>query len=211
MLVSIFSIVLSSSYFVSSKYLNAETYPQVKGQKTEKVNPSVANKANKPSIDHKKNIEEIGEKLKEVSVNEGIRGNVKVSEEINEIIEEQEIIVQEAAEAMEVVENEPKWKVLLFGSDYKNLGVLRSALVHNTNTIRKLTQTMERVNAGDSTEAMQAQLGELTQEKERIESFIQEKETQFSLLGWVRRLLIGSTSVSVENEEVDETTGSSLE
>jgi len=140
---------------------------------------------------HKKKIIEIVDSLNEISDEEEQAGNTETSADIGEVADEEEENVDEVTEAIKAVETRSKWKTLLFGADYKNLGQLRSQLAHNTNSIRKLDKAQNEVQAAGNQEDVQAQLGELVQERERIRSVITEHEDDFGILGWVFRFLSG--------------------
>lgn len=124
-------------------------------------------------------------------------------DEIEEVIEDLEEDVDEVAEAIDAVESRPKWQTLLFGSDYKNLGQLRSHLAHNTNAIRKLTRASGEIVTDGSGDQVNTQLGELLEERERITQVIQENESSFSILGWVFRLFNGY-EVGQPDDDIDE-------
>ena len=79
-------------------------------------------------------------------------------------------------------------KTFLIGTDYKNLGALRSEMVQTRNRFEQLSKLMENVqNEGDKTE-LQNQIQTLEQEQTRIESFIKAREGRFSLFGWLVKL-----------------------
>ncbi len=140
---------------------------------------------------HKKNITDVVISLNEISDEEDQIGNEDVSDEIEEVAIEEEENVDEVADAISAVEKRPKWKTFLFGSDYKNLGQLRSSLAHNTNSVRKLHKAQNEVQANGNEEDVQAQLGELVQERDRIRTVIAEHEDDFGILGWVFRFFSG--------------------
>ena len=89
---------------------------------------------------------------------------------------------------MEKVQTRSKIKTFLIGSDYKNLGTLRSEMVQTENRLEQLDKLMENVkNESDKTE-LQNQRQTLEQEQTKIENFIKENETKFSLFGWLVKL-----------------------
>jgi hypothetical protein len=105
---------------------------------------------------------------------------------------------------MKKIENQNGFKKFLIGTDYKNLGQLRSSLAHNENQVRQLTQISEELEEGEEKEAIKEQLMTMMQERERIKSIITENEEGFSLLGWVFRLMNGYPQDSIdENEEIE--------
>lgn len=160
-----------------------------------------------PSINaalFKKNIVEVIEELDEIAVSENTEGNVEVAEELEEIAETEEEMVEDVAEIIEEIEEESKLKTFLIGADYKNLGSLRSSLVHNRNQIRKLTKTTAKIQSEENSLAVQEQLIVLTQERERIKDVIEENESQFSILGWIRKFLSGYVSEPLDTEAEEE-------
>jgi len=176
---------------------------------------------------HKDKTGEVADELKNVGKGkkmqgddvEGIPGEategVGVEEDADEIAEEAEEIAEEIAEAgeeasevIEEIEKQNKFKKLLVGTDYENLGQLRSSLAHNENQIRKLTKLSEKVQTQEMAQNMgtdseiQNQLVILMQERERIKTVLQDGQEGFSILGWFRKLFGIKTDIEVaENNE----------
>lgn len=150
---------------------------------------------------YEESVEGVVDNLQEVAEEEGEAGNEEVSDELEEIIEEEEETKDDVVEAIEEIESRNKFKTFLIGSDYKNLGALRSSLVHNRNQIRKLTRTAEKVGTEEALLAIEEQLTVLTQERERIKVVIEENEEGFSVLGWVFRFLSGYPSEPIDDGE----------
>lgn len=157
---------------------------------------------------HVQKINDVVTTLESVSSEEGDLGNDEVSDELSEAAEDLEDVAEDVAEKVEELENRPAWKKALLGPDYKNLGELRSSLVHTDNGIRKVTKNMTRVEGADSDEALQQQLGELNQERERVVSFIQEQEDSFSLFGWLMKIVSGYDSEVKDTADSSEVGGS---
>lgn len=157
---------------------------------------------------HKKNITEVVNKLEEVADTEGAAGNTEASQEITEVANTAEETAADTVEAIDAVESKPKWQVLLFGSDYKNLGQLRSSLAHNTNDIRKLSRAADVVEESSSSAQVQGTLATLELERQRIYDVIKANESQFSILGWVARFFTGYTPLPIGGgvDDVDEGT-----
>lgn len=126
-------------------------------------------------------------------------------EVLEEVAEAQEEAVEETTEAIEEIESRGKVKKLFVGSDYKNLGQLRSTLVHNRNDIRKLNHAMEQTIDPEALALMETSLTTMMQERERIRTVITENEEGFSLFGWVGRFMTGYQDEGVEDwVEVEE-------
>jgi len=152
---------------------------------------------------HKMNIETFVESLEDIIEEETI-GDSGVAEEIEELAENEEEIQERVTDAIIAVENRNKYKRILLGTDYKNLGQLRQNLVHNRNQIRKFNRVMENVEAGGEREPLEQQLRVLVQERQRIRAVIQENEGGFSILGWVFKLLYGYSEELIDEEAEEE-------
>lgn len=117
----------------------------------------------------------------------------RVAEELTTLAEETQAVEDETNEALEELEKEGRWKTFLVGTNYKNLGQMRSSLAHYENQIRSLQRLM--VNATPESQAeIQAAIDGLEAERTRIREMVQAKEGQFSLLGWMFRLINGYSS-----------------
>jgi hypothetical protein len=162
-------------------------------KKLENVNPSSVK-----AKSHVEKVKNVVTKLEEISAEEEGLGNNDISGDIEEAVEDIEEGVVGVAVEIEEIEERPAWKNFLFGTDYKNLGRLRSSLVSTNNGIRKINSTMVRVEGTDSYDELGEQLGELNRERERIVDLIKEEEERFSLFGWVVRLLNGETDVGAD-------------
>lgn len=187
---------------------NAKNEGKGNADKPDKAQGKPEDKGNKGqgslnAAEHKQKIIEVVGNLNAVSDEEEEVGNEETSEDIDEVVNDELDDVEDVTEAIKAVETRPKWKTLLFGTDYKNLGQLRSHLAHNTNSIRKLSRVQENVQA-ENQEQVQAQLGELVQERERIRSIITEHEDDFGILGWVFRFLNGYVGGSLDNDIGDD-------
>jgi hypothetical protein len=113
-----------------------------------------------------------------------------IGEQVRTIAQEQNQSASTTIQAMEKVQTRSKVKTFFIGSDYKNLGELRSEMVQTENRLEQLNKLMESTqNAGDKTE-LQGQVQLLQQEQTKIESFINANESKFSLFGWLVKLFV---------------------
>ena len=111
-----------------------------------------------------------------------------IGQQVRVIAQQQNQSASTTIQAMEKVQTRSKIKTFFFGSDYKNLGALRSEMVQTRNRLEQLNRLMENVqNEGDKTE-LQNQIQTLEQEQIKIESFIKAEEGKFSLFGWLVKL-----------------------
>jgi len=108
-----------------------------------------------------------------------------IGQQVRVIAQQQNYSGTTAAEAIEKIQSRNKIKTFLIGSDYKNLGALRSEVVQTRNRIEQLNRTIQ--SATDTTE-IQTQIQALEQEQTKIESFIKEQESKFSLFGWLLKM-----------------------
>lgn len=117
-------------------------------------------------------------------------GNEGIGQQVMVIAQQQNQSASTTIQAMEKVQTRSKIKTFFLGSDYKNLGTLRSEMVQTDNRLEQLNELVENTqNEGDKTE-LQNQIQTLEQEQEKIESFVKTNETKFSLFGWFTKLFI---------------------
>ena len=118
------------------------------------------------------------------------RGGNGIGDQVRLIAQQQNESASTTVRAMEKVQEKSKWKTFFFGSDYKNLGALRSEMVQTENRLEQLNRLMESTqNEGDKTE-LQNQVQALQQEQQKIETFVKTSESKFSLLGWFVKLFV---------------------
>jgi len=111
-----------------------------------------------------------------------------IGQQVRIIAQQQNQSATTTIQAMEKVQTRSKVKTFFFGSDYKNLGALRSETIQTRNRLEQLNQFMESVQSeGDQTE-LQNQIQALEQEQIKIESFVKAQEGKFSLFGWLVKL-----------------------
>lgn len=108
-----------------------------------------------------------------------------IGEQVREVAQEQNQAKEQVAETIEAVQNRNKIRTFLFGSDYRNLGALRSEMVQTRNRLEQLNRVMENIQNEEDREQLQTQIQEMEQERIRIENFIREQEGKFSLFGWL--------------------------
>jgi len=162
---------------------------------------------------HKDKVREVVDVLDEVSKQEKKSGNEIVSAQIDQVVAIEEQNQGGTADAISELESRNKVKTFLVGVGYKNLGQLRSSLMHNRNEIRKLTRALNlvtdtgNITAGTGSQvSIQAQLETLMQERERIKTIISENENVFSLFGWVSKFLANYEEKPINDAEENELT-----
>lgn len=132
---------------------------------------------------HRSTVADFVQNLLQVADREG-----GIGEQVRVIARQQNQSASTTIQAMEKVQTRNKVKTFLFGSDYKNLGALRSEMVQTENRLEQLNKLMESAqNEGDKTE-LQNQIQTLEQEQIKIENFVKTQEGKFSLFGWLTKL-----------------------
>lgn len=114
--------------------------------------------------------------------------NVETGKQLKIIAQEQNQIKNNIDERVKKIRGRNKIQTFLFGSDYKNLGQLRSEMVKVRNQIQKLQNTSEEVKNEDNRQILQQQIQTLEQEQTQINNFIKTNEGKFSLFGWFTKL-----------------------
>lgn len=112
-----------------------------------------------------------------------------IGQQVRVIAQQQNDSKEKAAEAIDKVENRSKIKTFLIGSDYKNLGALRSEMVKTRNNIDQLKRLVDKTTIEDDKTTLKNQITALEQEQTNINDFITQNESKFSLFGWVAKLL----------------------
>lgn len=153
----------------SSVNSNATTTPKNQGQVT--------------AAEHRSVVANFVQSIVHVAEREG-----GIGEQVRLIAQQQNQSEATTTEAIEKIENRSKIKTFLIGSDYKNLGVLRSEIVKTRNRISQLDNLMDKAKNASSTEEMLLQVQTLEAEQTKIEAFIKTQEGKFSLFGWLVKL-----------------------
>lgn len=111
-----------------------------------------------------------------------------LGEQVRTIAKEQNNADETTVEAIKKVESRSKIKTFLIGSDYKNLGALRSELVKTQNRLDQLKRLTENLKTQKDKTGLQDQIQSLEQEQAKVENFIKSQEGKFSLFGWLIKL-----------------------
>jgi len=135
------------------------------------------------AAEHRSTVANFVQSLLQIADREG-----GIGQQVRVIAQQQNDSDANTTKAIETIQSRSKIKTFLVGTDYKNLGALRSEMVQTRNRLEQLNRLMENVqNEGDKTE-LQNQIQTLEQEQTRIESFIKVQEGKFSLFGWFVKL-----------------------
>jgi len=111
-----------------------------------------------------------------------------IGEKVREIAKQQERDEATTTDAIKKVANRSKIKTFLIGSDYKNLGALRSEIVKTRNRIQQLENMLGDIKNASSTDEIKSRIQALKSEQTKIESFIKSQEGKFSMFGWLVKI-----------------------
>ncbi|MEO5646461.1 MAG: hypothetical protein ABIO57_01670 [Candidatus Paceibacterota bacterium] len=94
---------------------------------------------------------------------------------------------KETTDAIVKIENRSSFKTFFLGSDYKNIGTLRSKMTTTANQLAELNKLAEKaVTSADKAE-IKAEIQAMEQEQVKIDAFISAHENTFSLFGWMSK------------------------
>ena len=111
-----------------------------------------------------------------------------IGQQVKVIAQQQNDSKEKVAESIDKVEKRGKVKTFFFGSDYKNLGDLRSEMVKTRNQIDQLKRLADKAENDQDKAELQSQIQVLEQEQTNINNFITSNESKFSLFGWAVKL-----------------------
>lgn len=111
-----------------------------------------------------------------------------IGEQVRTIAQQQNQSETTTVQAMEKVETRSKIKIFFLGSDYRNLGTLRSEMVQTKNRLEQLKGMLKNVQNEESRVELQNQITVFEQEQLKLENFIKEHDGKFSLFGWLIKL-----------------------
>jgi len=118
-------------------------------------------------------------------------GDKQIGDEVRVIAQEEKDKIDSIKAKMDRIEERNRFKVFLIGSDYKNLGDLRSDLVTSQNHLDRLNRALERTTSSTLKVDLEIQIKELQTVKDRAEAFAKINEEKFSLLGWLVKMFSG--------------------
>jgi hypothetical protein len=159
---------------------------QTQEQNTVQTQDGTKDKASKGQVtaeSHRSTVATFVKSLLAVADREG-----GIGKEVRVIAQQQNDTKEKTAEEIKTVENRSKIKTFFLGSDFKNLGDLRSQMVQTRNQIAQLTRLAEKAENPESKTELQSQILTLSQEQASIDNFITQNEDKFSLFGWAVKL-----------------------
>lgn len=135
------------------------------------------------SEQHKADITRVTEDIEKAAEKDS-----QIADEVKSVTQEEKDSSDIVKEKMDKIETRSKLKTFLIGSDYKNLGELRSELVTTDNRLERLTKTLDKTTSTTVKAELETKIKDLEAVKAKAESFVNENENKFSLFGWLMRL-----------------------
>jgi len=111
-----------------------------------------------------------------------------IGEQVRNVAREQDDSETTTTEAIKKIESRSAIKTFLVGTDYKNIGVLRSQIVKTQARIDQLARLFDRVGTSTVSASATEQLQLLKQTENKLLNFISSNENKFSLFGWLAKL-----------------------
>lgn len=90
--------------------------------------------------------------------------------------------------AMSKVDKKGSVNIFFFGSDYKNLGVVKSEMATTNNNISRLKALLAKTTSAEDRVELDAQIQALKSEQTKVDLYVTEHENTFSLFGWFIKL-----------------------
>ena len=139
------------------------------------------------SDERRSEVGDIAEKLEKIA-DRVARDADEVGDDLDEIVKELKESEEKVAKAMDEVEKRDSLKTFFFGTDYKNLGELRSTLVTTDNHIERLMRAASSTTDMTVRASLMAEIQALEDTASSTEVFIRDNEGKFSLFGWFVRI-----------------------
>jgi uncharacterized protein YaaQ len=161
----------------TERSVNQNTSVNTNSQNSQK--PEESSKGSITSESHRSAVSKYVQSLLEIA-----DGSVGIGEKVRVIANQQNNSKEIVANAIDEVSTKGGFKTFLFGTDYKNLGVIRSEIAKSDNEIEKLKSLIQENTDSIIKATLETQMNALLVEQAKIESFIKLHESKFSLLGW---------------------------
>lgn len=113
-----------------------------------------------------------------------------IGSEVRTVAHTQNDAASTTATAIVKVEERGSIRTFLFGSDYKNLGVIRSALATTSANIAHLKALLGRAESPADTAELTLQIKALESEQGKVSAYVTAHEDTFSLFGWFTKLVV---------------------
>jgi hypothetical protein len=136
-------------------------------------------RGSKLSEEHKNRVSEFTKKLLEVG-----KRDWKMKKDVEDIANETLDSGTSTAESIDKENSRSAWKTFLIGSDFQNLGKLRSELARTDKIVERLNVLASSTANTTVQIDLEAQIKLLQDAQAKVKTFVTEHESSFSLFGW---------------------------
>lgn len=179
------ALVVLSSLFLSFSLSKVTAAPKnANAIENSNKNKEIEENTEETSASHRSVVSTYVRSLLDVADREG-----GIGQQVRVIAQQQNESLDKTTETINKIQNRNRIKTFLIGSDYKNIGSLRSLMVKTRNEVEQLKRLAEKTTTEEVKTELQNQIQILEQEQTKINDFITLNEEKFSLFGWVLKLL----------------------
>lgn len=111
-----------------------------------------------------------------------------IGDQVREVAKEQNDSKDRVSQAIDAIQNRSKIMTFFLGTDYKNIGQIRSEIVQTNNRIEKLSGLLDTTSAIQPSTSTAAEIANLKLEQEKLNTFVTQNENTFSLFGWLAKM-----------------------
>lgn len=111
-----------------------------------------------------------------------------IGEKVRLVAREQASSTDKVVEAMNTVRTRSNFKTFLIGTDYKNIGKIRSEIAQTKNRLSELNKELEKISTSTDKTSIENEIASLKVDQTKLEEFVKKFEGKFSLLGWFVKL-----------------------
>lgn len=134
--------------------------------------------------EHRSKVAEFVKSLLEVADRE----HGGIGDEVRVVARTQGESASTTVDAMDEVDHRSPIMTFLIGSDYKNLGVIRSEVATTQNSIDQLKNLADKTQNAADKAALMTQINILQDSNTKLDAYVQAHEQVFSLFGWFVKL-----------------------
>lgn len=110
--------------------------------------------------------------------------------EVREIAKSQNDSASTTIFAMKKVEGKGSFTIFMFGSDYRNLGVIRSNIATTSNNIARLKNVLDKTADVLDRAELNIQIKALETEQIKLNTYVTNHQNIFSLFGWFNKMFV---------------------
>ncbi|MEI6042482.1 MAG: hypothetical protein WCQ00_02865 [bacterium] len=137
------------------------------------------------SEDHRSTVATFVKSLLSVADREGGIGS-----KVREIARNQNDSATTTASSIEKVEKKGSISKFFFGSDYRNLNVIKDEMATTTANIAQLKLLLDKAATNTDRTALDAQIKVLEGEQTKLTNYVTQNENAFSLFGWLTKMFV---------------------